>query len=618
MTWAPLQIRSLVFLGPSRLPALLEFRRGVNVICGASDTGKSIIVETLDFLLGGSTPLRDIPERVGYDRAYIDIETSGKELFRFERSVEGGDFRCFDNWVREGEPSKESTTLRAKHAHGRKDTLSGWLLSNIGMFEQRIRLNQQGKTRSLSFRDLARLILVQENEIIKQGSPFLTGQYVTKTSEYSALKLLLTGVDDSGLVPSEEFVDVQDNKMAKVELIDRLLGDLQAEIQEVGVSRQEIEAQLDQLEKSVETQRNDLQKMQLSLDDSVAQRRKILKERDEINGRTDEINDLLARFKLLMQHYAVDLERLSAIEESGSLFVHQKKVPCPLCGAAPDHQHLDEKCDGNVDAVIKAAGVEIGKIQRLSVELQQTILDLRTESKELADRLSGVEERYRAIDKEIRESISPGIGVVRATFSDLVEKRGEVKRIIDLLVRMDHLEKLKSELSEEISPWERSSPSHTDLSKAVLNELSQQVEEILKAWNLPGTNTVYFDETAIDFVIDGKPRGSRGKGLRAITYAAVLIALMEYCIGHGLPHPGFVVLDSPLLAYWEPEGKEDDLQGTDVNDRFYAYLISKHHSDSQVIIIENEHPPEAYSKGISLTVFTKNPHQGRYGFFPFG
>ena len=156
MTWTPLQMRRLAFLGPSKPPALLEFRRGVNVICGASDTGKSLIVETLDFLLGGSTPLRDIPERVGYDRAYIDIETSGKELFRFERSVEGGDFRCFDNWVREGEPSKESTTLRAKHAHGRKDTLSGWLLSNIGMFEQRIRLNQQGKTRSLSFRDLGK------------------------------------------------------------------------------------------------------------------------------------------------------------------------------------------------------------------------------------------------------------------------------------------------------------------------------------------------------------------------------------------------------------------------------------------------------------------------------
>ena len=72
-----------------------------------------------------------------------------------------------------------------------------------------------------------------------------------------------------------------------------------------------------------------------------------------------------------------------------------------------------------------------------------------------------------------------------------------------------------------------------------------------------------FDKETTDFVIDGKPRGSRGKGLRAITHAAVTIALLEYCLENDLPHLGFVVLDSPLLAYFKPEGDEDrQLQGT--------------------------------------------------------
>jgi recombinational DNA repair ATPase RecF len=56
MTWSSLQLRNLAFVGPKKVAATLEFRTGINVICGASDTGKSFIVEAVDFLLGGTNP----------------------------------------------------------------------------------------------------------------------------------------------------------------------------------------------------------------------------------------------------------------------------------------------------------------------------------------------------------------------------------------------------------------------------------------------------------------------------------------------------------------------------------------------------------------------------------
>jgi len=95
----------------------------------------------------------------------------------------------------------------------------------------------------------------------------------------------------------------------------------------------------------------------------------------------------------------------------------------------------------------------------------------------------------------------------------------------------------------------------------------------------------------------------------------VKTGLMEFCRERSLPHPGFVVLDSPLLAYWKPEGDEDDLRGTDLKEMFYRYLLGLR-KDSQVIIIENEHPPNFVSGEGNVVVFTKNPHHGRYGFFP--
>jgi len=39
-------------------------------------------------------------------------------------------------------------------------------------------------------------------------------------------------------------------------------------------------------------------------------------------------------------------------------------------------------------------------------------------------------------------------------------------------------------------------------------------------------------------------------------------------------------------------------------------------SNNQIIIVENEHPSASIEKQINLTVFTKNPHEGRFGLFP--
>lgn len=75
------------------------------------------------------------------------------------------------------------------------------------------------------------------------------------------------------------------------------------------------------------------------------------------------------------------------------------------------------------------------------------------------------------------------------------------------------------------------------------------------------------------------------------------------------------MLDSPLLAYREPEGDDLDLVGTDLNVQFYSYL-SKLNPDRQVIIIENRDLPSEITAHPNVLMFSKNPHSGRYGFFP--
>jgi len=609
-----IQIRSISFLGSRVSPALIDFDQNLSVVCGASDTGKSFLVEAIDFLLGGKE-LRDIPELSGYDKARIAIESSEKGLWTFERSLAGGNYRIFEGNIEAATDAMESGALRMKHAEGREDNISGWLLGAIDLLSKYVRKNANGDCRSLSFRDIARLVIVNEQEIIRQDSPFLTGQYVSKTAEKSTLKLMLTGADDSAIVPADIRKQSESNDQAKAEILEQWIADVEDEITEHGFGREELEEQLEKLEVSISSCRGQLQLAQSQLNEMITQRREIVQNREAIKDRMDDLDNMLERFALLKAQYLTDLHRLMAIEESGSLFVHHERVPCPLCGALPEAQHSAEECDGNVKLIVIAAVAEMEKIKRLASDLNSTVTSLRDESVRLSEDLVEIDSKFNSVDSEIKRTIAPELSDVQSNYSEFVDKRSKV--VLHLSV-FNKLDKLRAQREELFGDEEEAGNQNiaAKLSTEILNDFSKTVERILDAWDFPDTGNVYFDETSMDFVINGKLRGNRGKGLRAITHAAVTLGLLEFCKERSLPHPGFVVLDSPLLAYYKPEGEGDSLQGTTLKQKFYKYLIEEY-SDSQVIIVENEHPPESFESQLGLTVFTKNPQHGRFGLFPF-
>lgn len=601
-----LQLRKILFKGPGSRAAL-SFVSGINVICGASDTGKSFLAESIDFMLGGSE-LREIPERAKYEEVELDLGVNDGEEWRLRRSTSGGNFKL----INFSEEDALEVTLKQSHVHGKTDNLSGFLLSKLGLLDKRIlKSKAKATTQSLSFRNLAPLVIIQEGEIQQRGSPFWGGQYTTKTAELASIKLLLTGVDDSAVVPS---TDAEPDNAKQIALIEELLVEIASEIEGIGEEQSDVNNQLERLETSIEARRESLNAVQLKLDGLLAERRELLEERVAIQNRLDEIVDLLARFDLLCEHYNVDIERLTAIRESGSMFAHVEAISCPLCGAPPDAQHIDKACDGDVDAIVLAAAAEIEKIERLQSELANTVADLKLEVDRLKIALSIKNASYEQVNSQIQSTVAPEVGDARSSFSMLVEERASVQRAVDLYARAYKLESRKLALQNEIDDTPEDGAITFGIPESVAHAFSQKVSSILKAWNFPGDCHVYFDKQSTDFVIDGKPRGSRGKGLRAITHAAVTIGLLEYCQEHGLAHPGFVVLDSPLLAYFKPEGDDDHaLKGTDLKERFYEYLVKHHSAESQVIIIENQHPPADIENKLSMTIFTGNPNEGQLG-----
>jgi hypothetical protein len=615
MSVSGIRLRHLVFHGPGKDPASVTFGPGLNVIYGASDTGKSFVVEAIDFMLGGKPPLRDIRERIGYDRVLLGLETIEGELFTLQRSAEGGSFRLYAGL--HGQPPGETVQAREladQHSDKSRDNLSSFLLQQCGLAGRRVRRNKQGATNSLSFRNLARLIIVGEKDIIESLSPLSDGNVVADTPNFAAFKLLLTGVDDSALIINKARAVEGQSREAQMELLGQLLDNWRTKLDDLTSDPGNLGAQLQRIEASLSQHADQLGTTESGYRQLSDRRRDLRKRLEEGRERRTEITSLIQRFELLDRHYVSDLARLLGIEEGGTLFEVLGQGPCPLCGADPAHHRRDAECDANVTAVVAAARSEITKVELLRTELAETVESLRREGASFDRRLPGIEQELRDVSAEVERLATP-LARMRSTYAEFADKRGQVREAMSVFQTIQDIERRRGELENPSGDSKESAVSDGDLPTSIAEAFAQTVETILNQWNFPEGHRVHFDAKSRDLVIAGKHRSARGKGLRAITHAAFTIGILEYCRRNTKAHPGFVILDSPLLAYREPEGSEDDLTGTDLKEQFYNQLASVP-DDRQIVIVENTDPPQLICALPQVTFFSKNPHSGRYGFFP--
>jgi len=609
-------LRSLGFFGPQKPPATVTFGPGLNVIYGASNTGKSFIVEAIDFMLGGKPPLRDIPERVGYDLVLLALESVDGELFTLWRSMDGGSFRLYEG-LHQTPPLADTPhkQLDEKHNDRNDANLSSFLLGLCSLNGKRVRKNSRNETNSLSFRNIARLMIVDETEITQQSSPLFDGNPIDNTPNLATFKLLLTGTDDSVLVANNKREPEELPREAQLQLLDQLLDDYRCRLEELTKSPKELEEQLQKIDDSLRQQAAQVNTTESQFQEAAGKRRELRKKLEESRERRAEVGAMLERFSLLDKHYESDIERLRAIEEGGTLFNVLGSRYCPLCGAAPEHHRADTECDGNIDAVVQAARKEIAKIGVLRSELAATVNNLERESASFDRKMPAVLKELESISEAVDELISPKLSKLRKSYSEFADKRAEVREALALYATVQDMERRRADLAKGGEDGKAGSLASTDIPTTVAHSFAKTVEGILTGWHFPEAGDVYFDSKTRDLVIAGKSRSAFGKGLRAITHAAFSLGLLAFCRARQTPHTGFVVLDSPLLAYREPDGTEDDLTGTDLQEQFYAYLEALP-SDTQVIVVENTDPPASIRARSQSQMFSKNPYHGRYGLFP--
>ncbi len=613
-----IRLRHLTFTGPNIKPAELKFEDGLNIIFGASNTGKSFTAKAILFMLGVSKSLPETEEIVAYDAVWLGLTLPENRDVTLYRATRGGHFRLFDGLIRSIDAVDNGMELHQKHDSKRTDTISHVLMDSMRFAKKSIVRDGNGAKAPLSIYRLSPYTVVSEEDIIAEKSPVLaSGTRTERTFEQNLFKFLITGIDDSAAVTVQKPLERKVAKAAKIELVDELIEQLDAEIGETPPEEKETKEQLERLDQSSNDLFARLQNAQNKLDNLVTERRRSSDRRHELQERTSELDLTLQRFAKLQLVYNSDLERLKSIEEGGYVLVAMAGMDCPVCGAPPEsqkHNHAAEE----ISVAYQAAAAEARKIEREQRELTQTITSLEAETGGLSRMIVKLATEIEKLDTDIKEARLHEASL-RECYEMYSSKRAEITKALELYQRRAKLVARRIELEAAPTKRDGETPPVGPNSTTVF-KFGETVKAVLTAWHFPNADKAQFDAKANDITIAGKHRSANGKGVRAILHAAFNVAIIVYCIENSLPHPGFLVLDTPLLTYREPltskhgELSEDEaaLKATSLAEHFYKHLASLK-NEVQFIVIENSDPPVTIRDLAQIETFTGLEGNGRFG-----
>lgn len=605
-------IAEIRFRGDNVDDAVVRFAPGLSVVAGPSNTGKSLIRSAINFVFGSGEPMKDVKEAASYRRILVEIRTSAGSPITFERAWNGGDIRQYESAANDITPSTPSSDLAAKHSADNDENVSAFLLGLSGLAGTKLlKAKTKGVTRSLSFRDLVEFLLVSEERIITERSPIHTESFTDWTTESSLFRVLLTGKDDKDIITVVSPKDAKAHSAGQELAIERIRQDLNSRLPQDGRSEDDFLKAAAAIDKRVADQSQLLQSYRTDLTNLEQQRRKLLEDHQKTATRFTQITANLRRFELLTEQYDSDLQRLRSNVEAGSLLADFQEGPCPICGAAPQYHVQHGITQAQVDDFTIACQAEANKIQIRQTDLAATMAQLKAEQGDLRERLTNIEEQRQKTAEALKAIVEPSIATVDGGLTELVEQREEITRTLSIYDELNRLDDLARSLEPVSTPKGKKDKAFASLPPNEYVDFAEAVRQLLEAWSFPELDGVAYDTAVEDIVISGKARKDNGKGYRAITYAAFVIAILQETQRKNLSHPGFIILDSPLVTYREPE----EHIGEGVKNAFYRNLAGVI-PPAQVIILENEEPPEDLKNNIAFTSFTKNPSAGRYGLFP--
>ncbi|HHA0034397.1 TPA: hypothetical protein ACOEXB_001058 [Yersinia enterocolitica] len=611
-----MQIRKIILRGgPEVEDATIDFAAGANILAGQSDTGKSYLFHCVDYILGADEFKKQIPIAEPYSQLYVEFENSDNNSLTLERNLSGGGVAVYYCKFEKISGSGEKISAR-RSGKGQTKDITSVLLPFCGMKDEaKLRKNDSGDVQRLTIRTLLPVFMVNEVAMIDEKSPVVGDGTFDATARKRMFSYLLSGKDDTGIIATEHRDIVITRNNARLSLIEDMLEPLEKKVEDFN----------DDPEETIEKVETAIQDIYQELTKTTNEREGILESlQNETAGlqraetQLIAIGEVLLRYELLEKRYESDLSRLDFIAEGAHYFTSLQEVNCPLCHQIMDEKHVHGAGQNSAD-IYDGARAEASKIKALKIDLVVTIDTLEERLLEWRMKEKSNRANITKFESYLNQILSPNLNGLNNRLKKLVQRRitlesvqNDREQLNSLKLMKEDIEKSTTNKTSKVSKWE-------PLPTVALRTLCKSIEDVLKSWSWGEDPRVEFDHKLYDIVVDGQSRQSHGKGVRSVLYSAFVIGLLRYSVKQGKPHPGFVILDSPLTSYRKSPsiGQQDTAVSASIETGFWASL-KELSTEVQVIVIENKEPSSEVATAVHYEWFAGDTAQldQRAGFIP--
>ena len=577
---------------------------GLNIIYGPSNTGKSLVLDCIDYMLGGE-PRRLSNHALRIKAVGMFLDVDGNEVYLSRKLYENPN----DIIVTSDSPGINGGTYTVNGRTKDKETISSLWLKLMGI-DQDVKIIKQiedSVTQTLTVRTFFHFYVIDENRISGENSILKSGgQKYTQNIPVPTITSLIYMMTEANYIFPEDKKKVRaaTHKVRESAAREIVYGTMNAvreeEQQEAGIEDTQT---VEEIQTEIDNILGEISAAEDSLSKTTEHYQEISKALIEISGSLAESKVLRNRYDSLRSQYESDMRRLTFIAEAD---IHSSSIPrlerCPFCnGDLPKEER--QSC-------LEAAIAEADKIELHIKDLQAADEALAHEMDLLESKRARLVREQQSVQASIRGELRPQIKALReklGTYTAALE-RAKAKKMVKSFTRILNEQLFKIETEDSANDFD----VREKIKSKMKEPLDRLLQTILEQCHYEKYEGAFFDIDTCDVNTYGSNKLSQGQGFRAFLNSVMALAVQEMLNEVGLHQPHLLVLDSPILSLKE-RGEETGTEITSESMRggLFKYMV-EHEENRQTIILENDIPAIDYSPA-NLIHFTRNPNEGRYG-----
>jgi hypothetical protein len=542
----------------------VDFEPGVNIIYGDSATGKSSILNLIDYLLGAKH-FSLYPEIEAVARyAVLDVTlnedryTIKRDIFDPSKPIEV--FPCEYSKIEKYRPKKFLPNFQPNSRYPDLGFYSDFLFDALNFSNVKIKespTKDDSKLVRLSFRDLFKYCYVDQDEL--GSKKFLRPDSYPLQVRFREVFKYIFNTLDSNVANLDSQISSKSKERKKLETIFSTVSDflresefgsmpaLDSEITITDKEVEELQEKIKQLNTSQTVDEEVYKSIKAALSDIALNKKALLQNMQEAELKID-------RFTRLKNEYLNDIAKfkasLAAKEVIGE--VSKEITLCPVCDNGLEVDAALEKFDINPNDKIKH---EINVLKRRSKDTVQLVHDTRQKWEafkvELRD-LDSAESNARKLMEDNTKDLSTPYLAERDMYvkkiGELTQKRKDLVERLKIRNQHNHLTAtIKSldirigQLKEQLEELRKTAPSMVD----VLSNLADNLKDYLTSIKIKSPTGISYDDKSFSPKLrDIEYPNITSGGLRTIVGIGYLCSFMQEALNSTISYPSFLMIDT--------------------------------------------------------------------------